>query len=112
MSSDLFIILDGRVSVEIELARGSDNIREQIVVLRKGDVFGKIAFLEGKRRSAYVVALDDIRVLKMKVKELNDKFTNNTGTGYLFMRNLAIILAHRLIDTNFMWRKDLGHIPS
>jgi CRP-like cAMP-binding protein len=111
LNTDLYILMEGRVSVEIEVSLGEDYKREQIVLLRKGDVFGEVAFLEGKRRSAYVVALDDIRALKMDGQELYEIFDQHSRIGYRFMENLAIILAQRLIDTNFMWRNDFGNMP-
>ena len=51
-SSDLYIILDGRVSVEVEVSYLSKDGRDriQLAILKPGDVFGDIAFLEGKRR--------------------------------------------------------------
>jgi len=105
LSTDLFILLDGRVRIEIEKAYYYNDQKEkvEIVVLRKGDIFGEIAFLEGTRRSAYVSAIDKIRAMKIDGKKLYELFDRNNHLGYVLMRNLAIILSNRLVLLNFKW---------
>ena len=107
-STDLFILLDGRVRVEIEKVHFYNDQREKVelVVLRSGDVFGEIAFLEGTRRSAYVSAIDKIRAMKIDGKKLYELFDRNNHLGYVLMRNLAIILSNRLVLLNFKWRSE------
>ncbi|MBW1988074.1 MAG: cyclic nucleotide-binding domain-containing protein [Deltaproteobacteria bacterium] len=106
-STDLFVLLSGAVSVEIQMVRaGGKRVQEQIVRLRAPDVFGEIAFLEGKRRSASVVALDNIRVLRLDGPSVKDLFKARPRMGYVAMSNLCLILSHRLIDSNFRWRNE------
>lgn len=107
-SADLFLLVSGRVSVEMEMAgHGNAGRRDLLVRLRPGDVFGEMAFLEHTRRSAYVVANDDISCLKLNGDMLKNLLEEDTALGYLFMRNLARILAHRLVDSNFRWRNEV-----
>ena len=110
LTSDLYVLLEGRVSVEIDFSAGKTTQREQIVRLRAGDVFGEIAFLKGKRRSAYVVAMDNIRVLRIDGDRARELFEQDKTLGYQVTRNLALIVSQRLIDTNFKWRQDMGRI--
>ncbi|MBI9074892.1 MAG: cyclic nucleotide-binding domain-containing protein [Desulfatibacillum sp.] len=102
LSSSLYILEDGRVSIQIEVARDEDETLEEIAVLDAGDVFGEIAFLEEWRRSACVIAVGDITVLKLDGNRLNWLFDQNNHIGYIMMRNLGLILARRLMDTNYL----------
>jgi len=108
VSTDLFILIEGRVRVELEKVQYYNDQKEKVelVVLRKGDVFGEIAFLEGTRRSAYVSAIDKIRAMKIDGKKLYELFGKNNQLGYVLMRNLAIILSNRLVLLNFKWRSE------
>ena len=113
ISSDFFILLEGRVSVEIDVSHMDKNGREkvQLAILRAGDVFGEIGFLGGKRRSASVKAIESVSVLKINGKKLEEYFIENKHTGYRMMRNLSLILAQRITDVIFMLRDDIRRIP-
>ena len=112
LSSDFFILLDGRVSVEIDVSHMDKNGRQkvQLAILRAGDVFGEIGFLGGKRRSASVKAIENVVVLKINGKQLEGYIAENTHTGYRLMRNLSLILAQRITDVIFMLRDDIRRI--
>ncbi|MFH1885908.1 MAG: cyclic nucleotide-binding domain-containing protein [Pseudomonadota bacterium] len=111
INSDLFLLLSGRVSVEIQMTRADGSrTREQIVRLRAPDTFGEIAFLEGKRRSAYVIASDDIQVLRINGEKLRALFESNNHIAYTIMCNLCLTLANRLIDSNFRWRNEIARV--
>jgi CRP/FNR family cyclic AMP-dependent transcriptional regulator len=109
-STDLFVVLDGRVCVEIDApaASGEGHEHLQLAVLREGEVFGEIAFLEGKRRSARVSAMDGVRVARLDGGRLQALFDTNPRLGYRVMSNLALVLAQRVVDVNFKWRQDRG----
>jgi len=107
-STDLFVVLDGRVYVEIDApaANGEGHEHLQLAVLREGEVFGEIAFLEGRRRSARVCAMDKVRVARLDGGRLLKLFEGDTRLGYRVMKNLALVLAQRVVDVNFKWRQD------
>jgi CRP-like cAMP-binding protein len=112
-SSDFFILVEGRVSVEIDVSHMDKNGRKkvQLAILRAGDVFGEIGFLGGKRRSASVKAIEKVLVLKINGRKLEEYFAGNKHTGYRMMRNLALILAQRITDVIFMLRDDIRRAP-
>ncbi len=114
VASDLYVLLEGRVCVEIDApgAPGGQQEHLQLALLRAGEVFGEIAFLEGKRRSARVCAIDGVRVLKLDGARLSALFQSNPACGYQAMRNLATVLAQRVVDVNFKWRQDRAGIGS
>lgn len=108
--SDLFVVLQGMVKVELEapqskMAGGPKSKR--LAVLKDGAVFGEIGLLRGKGRSARVVAYLDVSVLRIDQWKLYGLLESNQHMGYILMRNLAIILSNRLVDVNFMWRDDI-----
>ena len=105
-SADLYILLEGRVSVEITTVGyyGKESTTMQLAILRGGDIFGEIAFLDGRRRSAAVTALDPIRVLQLDRDRAFELFEQDPHMGFIIMRNVALVLAQRLIHMTFMWR--------
>jgi CRP/FNR family cyclic AMP-dependent transcriptional regulator len=107
--SDFYIILKGNVKVELQAKQiqSDDKITKRLAVLKYSDVFGEMGLLRGSRRSAQVSAYSDLTVRKIKQKELFQLFVYNPRLGYLIMRNLAAILADRIMDMNFMWRDDI-----
>ncbi|MFH1148607.1 MAG: cyclic nucleotide-binding domain-containing protein [Pseudomonadota bacterium] len=104
LGANIYILLEGRVNVEMASPQSRTD-RNDLTILRKGDVFGEIGFLEKRRRSAGVRAVDRIKVLSLDAQRLYDLFEQNSHTGYLVMRNLAAILAGRLVGQNFRWRQ-------
>ncbi len=104
----LFVLLEGRVRVEIGKIHYHNDQKEKVelVVLRGGDIFGEIAFLEDTRSSAYVTAIDKIRVMQIDRRKLYELIDRDNHLGYVLMRNLAIILSNRLVNLNFKWRTE------
>jgi len=108
-TSDIYIIIDGRVRIDIGSVSFDKGIKSkiQLAVLRRGDIFGEMAFLENQRRTADVTAIDKVNVIKINRDNLLELFNKNNYIGYIFMRNLSFILSQRLEDTNFMLRDDI-----
>jgi len=108
-TSDIYIIIDGRVRIDIGSVSFDKGIKSkiQLAVLRRGDIFGEMAFLENQRRTADVTAIDKVNVIKINRDNLLELFNKNNYIGYVFMRNLSFILSQRLEDTNFMLRDDI-----
>jgi CRP/FNR family cyclic AMP-dependent transcriptional regulator len=85
----LFIILKGTVKV----TRTSDEGKEVIItILKAGDFFGEMSLLDGKGRSATVVAMDEAELLTLRRSEfllLIEKFPQ-------ISIELLKVLAHRI----------------
>ncbi|MBU1711838.1 MAG: cyclic nucleotide-binding domain-containing protein [Proteobacteria bacterium] len=108
-TSEIYIIMEGRVSIDIGSVSFDKGIRAkiQLAVLRPGDIFGEMAFLENQRRTANVTAIDKVNVIKIDRNNLLELFDKYNYIGYIFMRNLSFILSQRLEDANFMLRDDI-----
>jgi CRP-like cAMP-binding protein len=107
--SDFFVILKGNVKIELQARQlqSESVINKRLTVLQTGDIFGEMGLLRKSRRSAQVSAYSDLDVLKVDQEKLYQLFVYNPSLGYLFMKNLASILADRIRDMNFMWRDDI-----
>lgn len=109
ISSDVYVVMDGRVDVEIQsyarspLNRGN----KRLALLRAGDIVGEMSYIEQRRRAAKVSAFDDVRVLCIAKEDLDVLFEREPQLGFLFMRNIARIISQRLTELNFLWRDDV-----
>jgi len=104
LSMDLFIVISGRLSVNMGYSSSKEKRHQKIAELKSGDIFGEISFLEGKRRSASISAIEPGQVLKMDGLKLHEIFEINQHMGYVMMQNIALVLARRLVDNNYQLR--------
>jgi len=104
LSMDLFIVVKGRLSVNMVYSSTREKRLQKIAELKPGDIFGEIGFLEGKRRSASITAMEAGQVLKMDGLKVHEIFEINQHMGYIMMRNIALVLARRLVDINYQLR--------
>ena len=89
----LFVIRDGLAKVRTYTADGEEVIMS---LLGPGDVFGELAALAGHSRSADVVALTSLELIKMRA----NSFTSLLTEEALFALALARLEAGRLRDLN------------
>ena len=104
-TSDLFVLLEGKVVVEFEVTDFETDRTEmlQLVSLNAGEVIGEIAFLEKHNRTASVTAIEKTRVIQFDGTRLHEMLGRNNLLGYLLMQNLALILIDRLKRSNLQW---------
>ena len=100
---DLYILLEGKVGIEMEMPVGLKG-RAELTTIVEGEVFGEIGFISASRRSATARALDRTRVLVIDREALIQLFDQNYHMGYVVIRHLAEVLCRRLESTDFMWR--------
>ena len=89
----LFLLCDGLAKVRSYTADGDEVVMSLLGV---GDVFGEMAALDGGMRSADVVALTPLRLVKLRVPP----FTALLEREALFALSLARLEASRLRDLN------------
>ncbi len=92
----LFLILDGRVAVEIS----RENHTASLATLEKGAFFGEMALLDETPRSANARALERTRALALYRNDLNDLIHKDPQTACQIYRALSRMVGDRLRSTN------------
>jgi CRP/FNR family cyclic AMP-dependent transcriptional regulator len=90
----LFIVIDGQFSVRIGAGAS-----QEIAVLLSGEIVGEISFVDNRKPTASVIALQDSQVLTLDKQTLQVKLTRDYGFASRFYRAIAIFLADRLFTT-------------
>jgi len=89
----MMAVLSGRVSIS---APSQDGRQMVLTVMRDGDVFGEIALLDGKERTADVTALTDCEILIVPRRSLLSLLEQRPDICI----DLLIVLCERLRRTN------------
>lgn len=102
------IIKEGELATKIyQIARGNcrverlrdDETNNVLAIMRTGELFGEISFLEGVKTTASIVAEDDAtEVYVIDGASLRILFVRQPALGGRFFQYLATILSHRLKD--------------
>ncbi|MGP1512400.1 MAG: Crp/Fnr family transcriptional regulator [Treponema sp.] len=86
--SDMFIIQDGQVAIS-KVVNGNEVM---LAVLKKGDMFGEMALLENKPRSASATAHEDCRLMVVN----RQNFDQMVGTQPQLVARLTTTLSERM----------------
>ncbi|MBQ0050766.1 MAG: cyclic nucleotide-binding domain-containing protein [Treponema sp.] len=90
--ADMFIIQDGTVKI----SKIVDGTEVTLAILKKGDMFGEMALLENKPRSASAIATDDCRLMTIN----KSNFNQMVATQPQLVSRLTTMLADRLWSMN------------
>lgn len=88
-SSDLFVILDGKVQV---LTQDGDVLAEP----GQGSVLGEMALIDDRPRSAEVVCLSLTKVARIPAQQLRAYMNSKRDVGFVILASLARVLSGRL----------------
>jgi CRP/FNR family transcriptional regulator/CRP/FNR family cyclic AMP-dependent transcriptional regulator len=82
----LFVIVHGRVKVTVM----SEDGREVILsILKDGDIFGEMSLLDGKPRSASVIATDETELIMLRRSDFLDRLTRFPEMAIKMLATLA-----------------------
>ena len=98
--SEAFRILEGRIEISIYVTGQGDIPLGHLV---PGDIFGEMALLDDKPRSATARALEPTRLHVMNVEEFNDLFLSDPSALAPFLSSFF----ERLRNTNELLRREL-----
>lgn len=98
--NEAFRILEGRIEISIHVG-GQGNVALGHLV--PGDIFGEMALLDDKPRSATARALEPTRLHVMNVEEFNDLFLSDPSALAPFLSSFF----ERLRNTNELLRREL-----
>lgn len=90
----LFIVLEGQLTVRIGQGAG-----KEIAVLFPGEIVGEISFVDNRKPTASVIALQDSRAFGIERHALLAKLDRDSGFAARFYRAIATFLADRLYVT-------------
>ena len=108
IESDLYLLLEGRVQVNVELGKSEHATFHTIL---PGKLFGEFSFIDQEPRSATAIAIKPSKILKFARADLLEFFAKNNHAGYIVMFNMSKILARRIrqsaheLKSSLMWDK-------
>ena len=82
---EMYIILEG----EVEIFRTIDNKEKTLAILKSGDIFGEMAIIENRPRSASVEAISYIKVLEFKKENFTTLLQSNPIWGIKLIKSFA-----------------------
>jgi CRP/FNR family cyclic AMP-dependent transcriptional regulator len=98
---ELYVIKSGRVTISLS-PPGSEETRGTLTSCTPGQVFGELSFIDGARRSTWVIALEDVEVYQIRWDSFSGIIQTKPEIGYRVMSNLARVIADRLRDTTML----------
>lgn len=98
--NEAFRILEGRIEISIHVAGQGDIPLGHLV---PGDIFGEMALLDDKPRSASARAIEPTRLHVMNIEEFNDLFLRDPSALSPFLSSFF----ERLRNTNDLLRREL-----
>ncbi|MFQ6059647.1 MAG: Crp/Fnr family transcriptional regulator [Anaerolineae bacterium] len=96
-AEDLYILQEGRVALQIQL-RSMAQVSGEVTIeeVEPGHVFGWSALVRQRRLTASARCLEDVRVVAVKGRALNELFERNAHIGFVVMKRLADVISSRL----------------
>lgn len=96
----IYFIAAGRVEVSINLPRTERKLRVQ--TLARGAIFGEMAVLDPKPRSANVTAIAPSVCYRLSAEEFDRLKRGDAGLAFRLLENTGLIFAERLRVSNLM----------
>jgi CRP/FNR family cyclic AMP-dependent transcriptional regulator len=94
-AKDLFLLLDGKVSIQVKLSSRPETVG--IVVLQNsGQLVGWSGLFERSYYTARAICLEDTRLLQVNGKKLMDVLESDQAAGFEVMREIARVISTRI----------------
>ncbi len=102
----LYILFSGSVKITIR-ATWRERKEEMIQMIRPGEIFGEFSFIDGGRRSASAIAMEDVTILCLSRADFDTLSQSIPASGLCIMHNFAWILTSKLRKTTMLWRSTM-----
>ncbi len=107
-----YLLMEGKVCIERRIMSSFLPVPRQIVTVKKGQIFGEMAFVEKTTRSATARCKSNVRVLYFSYNDLKQLFTQHTELANKMLTNMAGILSKRLRRMNDQWLSTHARFPA
>jgi CRP-like cAMP-binding protein len=97
VSRDLFVILEGRISIGKTLYAGDER---ELGVLGPGEFFGEMSFLDDSPRSASACCTEKTSLLRIDKSSFDKLAARKPRIAYKIMMKIALTLGDRLRASN------------
>jgi CRP-like cAMP-binding protein len=104
---DLYVIKNGRAQINLIGPSAGENAGTVRKIV-PGQVVGELGFLDGARRSTWVVAIEEVETIRLGWNDFCQLIRKNGQMGYKFIYNLALVIAERLRDVTMNLSNLLG----
>lgn len=84
--STLYIIKSGEVKVTKKDPEGRDQV---LTLLKEGDIFGEMSFLDGRPHSAAITAVHSTRVIQIEKGDFDKFIDEYPKASYKIMKNIV-----------------------
>jgi CRP/FNR family transcriptional regulator len=102
--SEVFVLLEGSLSLGISLAREK---RIHLGTIEEGQLFSWSAVFNPYISTAWVMAITPAKVIAINAKSLNKEIEKDCDFGFKTMSKIAQTISHRLSDTRFQLMNQL-----
>ncbi len=102
-AENIYILAEGKVCIERRHVPHRHLLPKQILTVKKGQVFGEMAFIEKRPRSATARAKSNCHLAALPITALAALMESDTQLGFILMSNIAHILSKRLRRMNDQW---------
>jgi len=77
-------------SGEVKISKKDPEGREQVLaLLKEGDIFGEMSFLDGRPHSATVTTVHSTRILKIEKADFEELIEKHPKASYKIMKNIV-----------------------
>jgi CRP-like cAMP-binding protein len=107
-----YLLIEGKVCIERRIMSTFLPIPRQIITVKKGQIFGEMAFVEKTNRSATARCKSNVKVLYFTYSDLMKLFSLHTDLANKLLTNMAGILSRRLRRMNDQWLNANAKLPT
>lgn len=104
---DLYILLEGKIRIEVAVPGDRSERQEQIQEIQPGEVLGEFSYVDEAPRSATARAERNSRLFFIAAENLDRLIEGNPELGYHIMHNIAKTLCTRIRNANLALRNAL-----
>ena len=108
-SRDLFILCNGRVEITTNSTGVTSN--EAIISQHDKELFGEISWIMGSKRTASVSCLGEVEAIRIDGVEFMNYLQSHPEVGFIVMRNVAMLVANSLGNTDQLLKQILWNSP-